>query len=900
MTIKTFLADFGKLSSMMRKIRKLLLWLGWLTGIVLVLTTILFVLFSRYIDSEPAQIEIRKLVTTQLGELVTYQRAYLSIFPRPGLAFTQANITIPHTAVISMDAAVIYPELIPLFVSEVKIAKIQLEKPDITLEIADKPKHEESAKPFSIAETIAEITSVRSSIRSFAPRLVFAVRQGRLTYREKTNDLMVIKQIDTRIAIVPKGLEISFTGHVGKWGKIEVDGEFYGIAKSVLIRDMYVSTGSSFVSISSAKLLLEDTPVLEIESGKATMVLEDIYERRSMLVRLYDPLRNMKKFKGTVKLTSLKLFGALLQPEKWIIETTGSVEDIDVDFPELPGPVKIEHGKFQASRNTVTLKNIQASIFDSSFTASAIISGSMEAIDSANVALSGNVGPETVRWVSKIFKLPPEHTLRAPLSISDAHLVWQAGSNLAITGLASIRNGPTFSLDLRRYGGELAIKQLIIKDEDSHAAMTLTYGKNLVDFSFKGSLTEKALNRMFERTSFQHGWMKGDFRANIQLDKPGASTAQGHLEGAHLIVPLGGNEPLKITHANMRANNKTLKVDSATVSFADNHFVLKGDIQALGSGFRLDMDAATEAIIVDKIQQALAGEKNLLETPSGKSSNKNSVLQGVIRLQAKSVSWGRYTTSPVSADIFFERKGVRASITDAALCGISLPGNLRFTDDYIKLDFKPEVIAEQMEPFLNCIMGKDSRITGIVDLRAEVSARGKSNKLVQALQGKVDIRAKKGFIYRFPLVAKILAVLNVTELLWGIVPDITVEGLEYNSIIIKGDIRNGIFVLSEAVIDGTTMQLVGQGEIDIPNNSIDLIVLVAPFKTVDYLVSKIPLVNYVLKDTLISIPLRITGSLADPGIIILSPTAVSKGVLGIMTRTLLLPVKIIEPVIPRK
>ena len=96
------------------------------------------------------------------------------------------------------------------------------------------------------------------------------------------------------------------------------------------------------------------------------------------------------------------------------------------------------------------------------------------------------------------------------------------------------------------------------------------------------------------------------------------------------------------------------------------------------------------------------------------------------------------------------------------------------------------------------------------------------------------------------------------------------------------------------------MHLVGQGEIDIANNSIDLTVLVAPFKTVDYLVNKIPLVNYVLKDTLISIPLRITGKLDDPTIIILSPTAVGKGVLGIMKRTLLLPVKIIEPFIPRK
>jgi hypothetical protein len=63
-------------------------------------------------------------------------------------------------------------------------------------------------------------------------------------------------------------------------------------------------------------------------------------------------------------------------------------------------------------------------------------------------------------------------------------------------------------------------------------------------------------------------------------------------------------------------------------------------------------------------------------------------------------------------------------------------------------------------------------------------------------------------------------------------------------------------------------------------------------------VSKIPLVNYVLKGTLISIPLRITGKLDDPRIIILSPTAVGKGMLGIMKRTLLLPVKIIEPVIP--
>jgi len=759
--------------------KKLLLWFGCLVGIVFVVTTILFVLATRYINSEPAQNNIRKIVTTRLRELVTYQRAYLSIFPRPGLAFSQVMITIPQTATISAQSASIYPELLPLLTGSVKIAKLKLDAPDITIDIPEKSAQEIQAKPSSFKETVTGIDSVIASIRSTLPNLVCVLRRGKLLVRETGKNQITAQDINARIAFVPKGLEISIRGDVERWGHI---------------------------------------------SGK---------------------------------------------------------------------------GKFYTEGGTITIRDLSASILDSSFAASSVISGSVQAIDSAEVVLSGNIGHATVQWISKTFKLPPEQTVRAPLSISNAHIVWQAGSNLAVTGIAAVENGPTISIDLRKYAGVLALKQLIIRDEDSHAAIALTYGKNLVDFSFRGNLTERALNRMFARTSFQHGWLKGDLHAHIQLDRPEASSAQGYLEGAHLILPLGGNEPLKIGHASMRAENKTLKVNSATVSFADNQFVLQGKLKALKNVFRLDMDASTDLINVDKIQQALASENNPPEKPSGINSQNNSVLQGIIRLKAKSFIWGRYTASPVSADIMLDQKGVRAAITDAKLCGISLPGNLRFAKKNIALEFLPEAKAEQLEPALDCLLGKDSQITGIVDLKAQITARGKSKELIRALQGKVDFRAKDGRIYRFPLLAKILSFLNVTELLRGKIPDLAAEGMGYNSIIIQGDLRNGKFVLGEAIIDGTTMHLVGQGEIDLASNSIDLTVLVAPFKTVDFLVSKIPLVNYVLKDTLISIPLRITGKLDDPNIIILSPTAVGKGVLGIMTRTLLLPVKIIEPIIPR-
>ena len=435
----------------MSKKRKLLLWLGLLTGIVAVLATILFMFASRYINSEPVQNNIRKIVTQHLGKTVTYQRAYLSIFPLPGLAFSQVVITIPRKAAISAQSVSIYPALLPLLTGKVRLAKLKLEAPDITIDIPEKSQQEKQAKPSSFKEKVDDIDSVISSLRTAVPGLVCVLQRGKLLVREAGHKAITAQDINVRIALVSTGIEISFKGDVGRWGGISARGKFYTEGNNILINDLSVSTGKSSASIFVAKLRLKDKPILEIESGKAVLIFDDIYERRSLLESLYDPLLKIKKLKGVVKVESLKLSGELLHPEKWIIQTEGSVQDIDVDVSELPSPVKIERGQFQANGSTLTLSNVRASIFDSSFTASAVMSGSAQAIDSANVAMSGNIGPETVRRVSKIFQLPPEQTVRAPLSISNAHLIWQARSNLAITGIAAIQNGPTISLDLRKY-----------------------------------------------------------------------------------------------------------------------------------------------------------------------------------------------------------------------------------------------------------------------------------------------------------------------------------------------------------------------------------------------------------------------------------------------------------------
>jgi len=103
--------------------------------------------------------------------------------------------------------------------------------------------------------------------------------------------------------------------------------------------------------------------------------------------------------------------------------------------------------------------------------------------------------------------------------------------------------------------------------------------------------------------------------------------------------------------------------------------------------------------------------------------------------------------------------------------------------------------------------------------------------------------------------------------------------------------------MEECSIDGASMGIACEGAIDLVEKKMNLLILVAPFKTVDRIVDILPLIGGVLGGKLISIPFRAKGDLDDPTIYALPPTAVGSGILGILERTLKLPIPIIQPVL---
>jgi len=102
------------------------------------------------------------------------------------------------------------------------------------------------------------------------------------------------------------------------------------------------------------------------------------------------------------------------------------------------------------------------------------------------------------------------------------------------------------------------------------------------------------------------------------------------------------------------------------------------------------------------------------------------------------------------------------------------------------------------------------------------------------------------------------------------------------------------------LIDGSSMEIACRGDIDLIDKKLDLTVLVAPLKTVDRIVKKIPLIRAITAGTLVSIPVKVRGDLTNPKITPLAASAVGSELLGIMKRTLKLPIKVIQPVLPEE
>jgi hypothetical protein len=200
-----------------------------------------------------------------------------------------------------------------------------------------------------------------------------------------------------------------------------------------------------------------------------------------------------------------------------------------------------------------------------------------------------------------------------------------------------------------------------------------------------------------------------------------------------------------------------------------------------------------------------------------------------------------------------------------------------------------------LDPTLSCLWDRKGVITGSFDLTGEITANVQQQKMSETFRGNLILSARNGRVYHSTVLAKTFDLLNVTEIYRGQLPDLMNEGCAYDSITVRAALKNGKLMVEDAVFDGRCAKMVWKGDIDLTSQKVNFTVLVSPLKTVDRVIRHLPLVGRMLGDSLVTIPIQVTGDLSDPNVTPFSPSAVDSGLLSTMKKAFSFPFTLIQP-----
>jgi hypothetical protein len=728
-------------------------------------------------------------------------------------------------------------------------------------------------------------------------------------------------QLNARYQRIPFPLSIN-------GGNLRLDGT------RITLTNLNATVGNSSLALLSSEFSWDEKSFLELSAKSANIDLGQLYVWLAKNKTFEAALQRIEEITGTVSLKKVHLKGPLVKPDQWRLQSDGEIQNLSLSSSLLPGNLNVAQGHFICEDNQLKIQNLNALVGKSSLSGlSADLQWGKLITLSANTQQTVVFLDEVFPWLQSYAALKPYlkqiQTLGGTLAFQNlafnSPLTGEIDNEFSLSGTIQKWDihSSKFPTSIELAGGGLSWQGNRIDLQETNASFGmsavrgLTLGKQwgdepsfelssgsadirmadlypwLVSFetlekTFKGFVATRGkltLGRLDfkEPAKPSNTWqlqMTGDlqdlvlesdyFKAPLQIntakfstgDMPGAAGAQGfiHLDPTHM-------------------------------SWEDSQMVLQGQATFSANQLLLDMQLNADRLNWGQIDQ-------IIELGKKRESASKMKLLGSLKVESDDFTYDSYTWRPLQAEVSLTETDTRIIIKKADLCGIQFPGMVKVSANDVELHFNPLAENQNLELAVACLSEKKNLADGSFNLNGELMSKARPEAFPKSLTGNLEFTANQGRIYRFGMLAKIFALLNVTEIYRGEVPDLMGKGFAYNSIAAKGVFQKGKLIIKDTSIDSPSMAIAIEGDIDLIKKKVNLVVLVAPFKTVDRIVKHIPLVGTILGGTLISIPFRAIGDLSDPDVIPLSPTAVGSGLLGILERTLKLPITIIKPVLP--
>ncbi len=623
-----------------------------------------------------------------------------------------------------------------------------------------------------------------------------------------------------------------------------------------------------------------------VGAGRTSLDLEELYAWDFLKSR-FGPVTALS---GSLLLDSFKFAGSPGDALKWRYTASGTANDIGIETLEYPRAGL--SGRFTLTEKSVALEQAAASLLDTNVNLTGSAQIPDRGIADAGFSVSGTLGQATLQWASKYRPLPPYMKVPASIQVTNARAEWKKQGPFSVKGNFIYPEGSRVALDLARNPNEWDIRELAVKDSRSDARLSLKIREAGTDFTFSGTLHKTTLDSFVVNEIAENAFVSGKISGHVPMKDYLLASVRGTISGGNIPVTIRQSAyPLIIRDITVQAEPDYYQIEKAGISWGDTNFSLSGSVAKKEKGLEVGLNVLTDEIVYEKLMLMIAEmQKAGPEKKEGPSAFWDLPVRGSIKVASNRFLISRYEAKPFSADIILGPRLVRLNFTNDYICGMPLPGTIDITPAGTSMRFSSTVRNVDLAPVLACLQAQKSQVTGKFDFTGELIAPG---KVPDSFTGKFELTASRGRIYRFSIIGKILEYLNVTQILVGRVPRVGAEGLPFRTFVIKGHFEGSRVVIDEAEMSGSTLGLAGQGFWDLASNRIELTLLVSPLRTVDYVISKIPIVKYFFKG-IVAIPISVYGDPASPTIVPLSPSAIGSQLQNILSRILLAPVRLLE------
>lgn len=663
----------------------------------------------------------------------------------------------------------------------------------------------------------------------------------------------------------------------------------------VRLRELSGVYGQSEFFIESGLLDWQDTPQIEIASAKAIVLMEQVYPLISAMESPGNWLKKLDNVKGRLSIHSLTLKGPLKTPAAWQYQTDLEIEKLFLNAAFLPGPLKTQKARLNMNTGGIRVNNAEINILDTDFSMAGKLAGPINDPKRFETTLSGTLGAQGMQYLYETLELPEDFLLRTPLTVQPGRALWEKGTGVSFGGNMRFPDGPAVSLDVFYGPAKLNIRKLVVADDATKASFAMLAHEELVDFNFSGKLQKSTLDGIFAKNHVLDGCIEGEISARILPMLSFSTSAEGFLTGKDIPVYRVAL-PAIIEDFSLHAEGQRLRFDSVRMVLDENRLAMRGTADLSTEDPRFDVDISTENVDLDKILAFLKKSEDAAVNNDNKDPWDFPV-RGTAHLMWDSLKIGGYTWQPFQGEITVAPEGIRVSVENAGLCGISSPGVLRVKKDGIGLNFRLKAEKRDLNQCISCLTHKRVSAEGTFDLEGKIKGEGNWDNLFERLEGPILFASAEGRVKQDTTLAQVISVLSVTDIFKGKLPTLEKDGLPYDLIQIKANLKNGKIYMQEGLMNSSAMNLVSHGDVDLLNEQLDLTMLASPFTLTDRLIKFIPVVGYILGGTLISVPIKVDGPLKDPKVRIFPASEMGSNVWGILKRTLETPVKIVEPLV---